>query len=160
MAERLAAAGHDVHLLTYGQGTLQSGRGYRHHRVARVPSDDSRRSGPNAAKPLLDAMLTARLVSLVREHAIEIVHAHNYEAAIAALAARAVAGAPVVYHSHNLMGDELETYFEAAPARRLAAIAGACSTEACRRERIARSHCASGRPPGSSRPGAVATACT
>jgi len=124
MAERLAAAGHEVHLLTYGQGTEQCGRGYRHHRIARLPGDDSRRSGPNAVKPLLDAMLARRLVALVREHAIEIVHAHNYEAAMAALVARARTGVRVVYHSHNLMGDELETYFESAPARRLASLAG------------------------------------
>lgn len=124
MASRLAAAGHDVHLLTYGQGMKQSGVGYVHHRVARVPGDDSRRSGPNLAKPLLDVMLAARLVRLIREQAIEIIHAHNYEAAVAALAARARTGVPVVYHSHNLMGDELETYFEALPVRRLASMLG------------------------------------
>lgn len=124
MAERLAAAGHDVHLLTYGQGAEQVGRGYRHHRIARLPGDDSRRSGPNLIKPLLDAMLARKLVSLVREQGIGILHAHNYEAAVAALAAGAWCRVPVVYHSHNLMGDELETYFESSPARRAAALAG------------------------------------
>jgi len=124
MAERLGRAGHDVHLLTYGQGTEQCGRGYRHHRIARLPGDDSRRSGPNLVKPILDAMLARRLVWLVREHGIEIVHAHNYEAAAAALVARASTSVPVVYHSHNLMGDELETYFEWAPVRSLASLAG------------------------------------
>ncbi len=124
MAEQLAAAGHTVHLLTYGQGVEQVGRGYRHHRIARLPGDDSGRSGPNAAKPLLDAMLARRLVRLVREERVEVVHAHNYEAAIAALVARAVTGAPVVYHSHNLMGDELETYFGSKPARLVASLAG------------------------------------
>ncbi|MFN2375504.1 MAG: glycosyltransferase family 4 protein [Candidatus Binatia bacterium] len=124
MAERLAAAGHDVHLLTYGQGAEQVGRGYRHHRIARLPGDDSQRSGPNLVKPLLDAMLARRLVTLVREQAIGILHAHNYEAAVAALAAGAWCRVPVVYHSHNLMGDELETYFESPRARRVAALAG------------------------------------
>lgn len=124
MAERLAKAGHEVHLLTYGQGVEQSGRGYRHHRIARVPGDDSRRSGPNLAKPLLDAMLASRLASLCREHAVDVVHAHNYEALVAALAARASTGVPVVYHSHNLMGDELETYFEGPVAKTAARAAG------------------------------------
>jgi len=124
MAERLAAAGHEVHLLTYGQGMQQVGRGYRHHRIARLPGENSSRSGPNALKPVLDAMLALRLVQLVRDHDIEIVHAHNYEAAAAALVAKAVTRAAVVYHSHNLMSDELETYFEATLARRLAALAG------------------------------------
>jgi 1,2-diacylglycerol 3-alpha-glucosyltransferase len=125
MAERLAAAGHDVHLLTYGQGAEQVGRGYRHHRIARLPGDDSRRSGPNAAKPVLDAMLAARLVSLVRRERIDLVHAHNYEAAAAALVAKIATRVPVVYHSHNLMGDELATYYSRPLARRAAMLAGA-----------------------------------
>jgi 1,2-diacylglycerol 3-alpha-glucosyltransferase len=124
MAESLAAAGHDVHLLTYGQGAMQTGRGYFHHRIARLPGDDAGRSGPNLAKPALDAMLAARLVRLIREHGIEIVHAHNYEAAAASLVARARTSVPVVYHSHNLMGDELETYFASPFAQRLARLGG------------------------------------
>lgn len=113
-----------MHLLTYGQGSAVDGRGYAHHRVRRLPGDDSRRSGPNLAKPLLDAMLAVELARIVRRHRIDVIHAHNYEAAIAALLARAVTGAPVVYHSHNLMGDELETYFHRALVRRCAAGAG------------------------------------
>lgn len=124
MAEKLAARGHQVHLLTYGQGAQQCGHGYRHHRIARVPGDDSRRSGPNLAKPVLDTMLAARLATLCREYAIDVVHAHNYEAAVASLVARARTGVPVVYHSHNLMGDELETYFEGSAVRTVAAMAG------------------------------------
>ncbi len=124
MAERLAAAGHRVHLLTYGQGEQTSGRGYTHHRTPRVPGDDSRRSGPNLAKPLLDALLAARLIGIVRRHRIDVIHAHNYEAAVAGLVARAVTGVPLVYHSHNLMGDELETYFHGAIPRRLASAFG------------------------------------
>lgn len=125
MAERLAARGHVVHLLTYGQGVQQTGRGYRHHRIARLPGDDASRSGPSLVKPMLDALMTARLVSLTRAEGLEIVHAHNYEAAVIALAARVVTGVPVVYHSHNLMGDELETYFESGTARTAASMAGA-----------------------------------
>jgi 1,2-diacylglycerol 3-alpha-glucosyltransferase len=125
MARGLAARGHDVHLLTYGQGADAGIAGVRHHRARRVPGDDSRRSGPNLAKPFLDALLTAALVRVVREHRIDVIHAHNYEAAITGLVARARTGVPVVYHSHNLMGDELATYFDAAPVRRVAAIAGA-----------------------------------
>ncbi len=125
MAERLAAAGHHVHLLTYGQGHDVYGKGYRHHRTRRLPGDDVERSGPTVLKPVLDLLLVRELVGLCRRERIEIVHAHNYEAAAAAIAARAVTGVPVVYHSHNLMGDELETYFEGRLARRLAGLAGA-----------------------------------
>lgn len=125
MAEALATAGHQVHLLTYGQGFEVFGKGYRHHRTPRLPGDDAARSGPTALKPILDLMLVRALVRLCRRERIEIVHAHNYEAAAAALAARAVTGVPVLYHSHNLMGDELETYFEGRLAKRAAARVGA-----------------------------------
>ena len=124
MAGRLAAAGHDVHLVTYGQGAEAGAGAYRHHRAPRLPGDDSNRSGPNLAKPILDAMLTAVLVRVVRRYAIDVVHAHNYEAAVAALVARRITSAPVVYHSHNLMGDELETYFRSPAARRAAMAVG------------------------------------
>ncbi|HEY2773595.1 MAG TPA: glycosyltransferase family 4 protein [Candidatus Binatia bacterium] len=121
MARHLATAGHEVHLLTYGQGSGLAPDGVVHHRIARLPGDDSSRSGPNLAKPFLDVLLAQRLARIVRERRIDVVHAHNYEAAVAALAARMISGAPVVYHSHNLMGDELETYFAGGVLRRFAA---------------------------------------
>ncbi|MBI5506844.1 MAG: glycosyltransferase family 4 protein [Deltaproteobacteria bacterium] len=125
LAEHLAGAGHHVHLLTYGQGFEVFGKGYHHHRTPRLPGDDTARSGPTMLKPVLDLMLARALVSLCRRERIEIVHAHNYEAAAAAIAARVVTSVPVLYHSHNLLGDELETYFEGRLAKRLAALAGA-----------------------------------
>ena len=126
MARRLAAAGHEVHLVTYGQadGPEPVMPGVQRHRAPRIPGDDSRRSGPNPAKPLLDLLLLRTLLAVVRRHAIDVVHAHNYEAAIVALAARRATGTPVVYHSHNLMGDELETYYRSPSARRLAGRVG------------------------------------
>ncbi len=124
MAAALAARGHEVHLLTYGQGQEVTGSGFVHHRIARLPGDDATRSGPTALKPLLDSLMIGALTALVRRESIEVVHAHNYEAAIVAIAARAVAGAPVVYHSHNVMRDELSTYFERPTAKRLADAAG------------------------------------
>lgn len=124
MAEHLAAAGHEVHLLTYGQGAAFERPGIRHHRTGRVPGDGSMRSGPSLAKPFLDLLLFFRLRAVTKRHRIELVHAHNYEAAVVALAARALTGVPVVYHSHNLMADELPHYFSGGRARRLAAMAG------------------------------------
>ncbi|HYC54797.1 MAG TPA: glycosyltransferase family 4 protein [Candidatus Binatia bacterium] len=158
MAEALARAGHDVHLLTYGQGFAVHGRGYRHHRIRRLPGDDSARSGPTPLKPVLDAMMVAALVRLCRTERIELVHAHNYEAAVAALAARALTGVPVVYHSHNLLGDELETYFASQAARALARRLGRMLDDSIPRradhaialctfsaDRLARGGCARGR---------------
>ncbi len=124
MARRLAEAGHDVDLLTYGQGHAVQGEGYRHHRIRRMPGDDASRSGPSLVKPVLDGLLAARLARMLRRRRVDLVHAHNYEAAVVALAVRAVTGVPVVYHSHNLMADELPTYFEAGPSRALATVVG------------------------------------
>jgi len=120
MADALVSQGHEVHLLTYGQGYRVLDRGYRHHRIRRLPGDDSARSGPTPLKPVLDAMLAKALIDLSRSARIDVVHAHNYEAAAAALVARAATGVPVIYHSHNLLGDELETYFEAPWSQALA----------------------------------------
>lgn len=120
MAENLAATGHEVHLVTYGQGSRFSRPGIRHHRARRLPGDDAMRSGPTLVKPLLDGLMAATLCRVIRRYRIDVVHAHNYEAAVVALVARALTGAAVVYHSHNLLGDELPEYFDARLARALA----------------------------------------
>jgi glycosyltransferase involved in cell wall biosynthesis len=124
MCERLALAGHDIHLLTYGQGEEVTAAGYRHHRIARVPGDDALRSGPRVVKPLLDAMMMGALSRLLGKARFDVVHCHNYEAAVVGLAVRVRRRVPVVYHSHNLMGDELSTYFRARATRRLASVVG------------------------------------
>ncbi|MFP4502558.1 MAG: glycosyltransferase family 4 protein, partial [Candidatus Hydrogenedentota bacterium] len=64
-------------------------------------------AGPSFAKPLLDLALVARLRRIVREHRIDVVHAHNYEALLVALLA---GKRPIVYHAHNVMADELPYY--------------------------------------------------
>ncbi len=124
MCEQLSAAGHDVHLLTYGQGYRVLGAGYTHHRIGRLPGDDSSRSGPSLAKPLLDLMLARRLASLLSGGGFDLVHAHNYEAAVAGLLAKVRTGTPLLYHSHTLFADELPSYFERRAAARLAALVG------------------------------------
>lgn len=124
MSEQLAARGHRVHLLTYGQGQVVTGSGFRHWRIRRLPGDDASRSGPTLVKPLLDGLLAAALDRLVRRERIEVIHAHNYEAAAVAILVGRWRGVPVVYHSHNLMGDELPTYFASRGFKRAASWAG------------------------------------
>ena len=120
LSRRLVERGHEVALLTYGQGQHVDGEGYEHHRIRRLPGDDAMRSGPTPTKPLLDALMLTKLTALLRERPFDIIHAHNYEAAVVGLLARMRTGVPVVYHSHNLMGDELETYFVTPTGRVLA----------------------------------------
>jgi glycosyltransferase involved in cell wall biosynthesis len=46
-----------------------------------------------------------------------VIHAHNYEAAIAGLAVGRLTRRPVVYHGHNALAEELPTYFRGVLAR-------------------------------------------
>ena len=104
----LRERGHDVHLVVYGHGVGEDTTGLPIHRCRRVPGDGHIQSGPYPAKPLQDLALVQTLRRVIREHAIDVVHAHNYEALIVALCARK---RPIVYHAHNAMSDELPYYF-------------------------------------------------
>jgi len=82
------------------------------------------RSGPTAVKPLLDSMMAVRLSSMLGRAPFDVVHCHNYEAAMIGLATRVRRGVPVVYHSHNMMTDELPTYFSGSITRLAAGAVG------------------------------------
>jgi glycosyltransferase involved in cell wall biosynthesis len=99
LARGLGERGHDVHLVTYGE---------RH----------GRRPGPRPGRVLLDAVLVARLWRVVRRASVDVIHAHNYEAAIAGLVVSRLAGRPLVYHGHSALAQELPTYVSGTAARR------------------------------------------
>lgn len=107
-ATALRDAGHDVRLVVYGYGAGEDTSGLPIHRCARFPGARRIAAGPSAAKPFYDAALAWTLRRVARAHGVEVVHAHNYEGLLAALAAGA---GPVVYHAHNAMADELPHYF-------------------------------------------------
>lgn len=120
MARALAARGHDVTVACYAHGLGPDDPEVRVVRTPPVPGYDNLRAGPDLVKPLLDLALAARLARL----RADIVHAHNYEAPVAAALARLRTGTPIVYNAHNTMGEELHTYFEGRLARGLARRAG------------------------------------
>ena len=108
--------GHAVHLVVYGYGVETAGWSLKPeasslfvHRCARIPGVRRTASGPSLAKPFMDVALVRTLRRVIRDEAIDIVHAHNYEGLIVALAA---GKRPIVYHAHNAMADELP-YFAA-----------------------------------------------
>jgi len=103
-ALEVESLGHEVHVVVYGYGVGPDETGLTIHRAAPVPGARRIASGPSLMKPLLDLVLLQRLREVVRRYHIDIIHAHNYEALIVALAARSC---PVVYHAHNAMQDEL-----------------------------------------------------
>lgn len=125
LASGLRRRGHEVVVVTYAEGLEQALADLPVRRIPRIPGCRALGSGPRAAKVVLDAALLARLVGVIERERIEVVHAHNYEAALMGLAARRLTGVPVIYHSHNALAEELPTYFRGRVARRLAAAVGA-----------------------------------
>jgi glycosyltransferase involved in cell wall biosynthesis len=105
-ARALAALGHAVTVVCYGHGERDADNAYRVERIPAVPGYRRLRSGPDLVKPLLDIALAARIADV----ASDVVFAHNAEALIAAIAARARTGVPVVYACHTLLGEELPSY--------------------------------------------------
>src|SRR5262249_7174418 len=100
IAHGLRERGHRVELVTYGSWMRA-------------------RPGLHPARALLDPWLTVRLCYLVRSRSIDVIHAHNYEAAIAGLLVSSLTGCPLVYHGHSALAEELPTYARKPWARAL-----------------------------------------
>lgn len=105
----LRRRGHEVFLVVYGYGAGEDTADVRIVRSARIPGMRRLRAGPSLLKPAADAAMIAALRRLLRAEPIDVVHAHNYEGLLVALAARP--RAPITYHAHNAMADELPYYF-------------------------------------------------
>ncbi|MBI3770100.1 MAG: glycosyltransferase family 4 protein [Deltaproteobacteria bacterium] len=125
LAQGLRSRGHAVVVVAYAEGLEDALAGIPVRRIRPIPGCRALGSGPRPAKLLLDAALFATLRKVLREERVEIVHAHNYEAALVGLAAGRLAGVPVIYHSHNALAEELPTYFRGRLARRVARALGA-----------------------------------
>ncbi|MCC6767243.1 MAG: glycosyltransferase family 4 protein [Deltaproteobacteria bacterium] len=125
LAQGLRARGHDPIVVTYAEGLEEALAGLPVRRIPRMAGLRAVGSGPRAAKLVLDAALLVRLVRVIEGEGIEVIHAHNYEAALVGLVARRLTGVPLIYHSHNALAEELPTYFRSRTARRLARAVGA-----------------------------------
>jgi hypothetical protein len=120
LARALTRAGVEVTVIAYGigQGDLAAhdrAAPYVIWRARRAPGHAALGSGPARGKVAADALLVARAleaVSALRRQGRGpcLIHAHNYEGALAGALVSRVARLPLFYHAHNLMGDELETY--------------------------------------------------
>jgi glycosyltransferase involved in cell wall biosynthesis len=125
LAGGLLARGHEVVVVAYAEGLEDALSGIPVQRILRIPGCRALRSGPRPAKLLLDVALFATLLKVLRRDGIELVHAHNYEAALIGLVASRLIGVPLIYHSHNALVEELPTYFRGRTVRRLARAVGA-----------------------------------
>jgi glycosyltransferase involved in cell wall biosynthesis len=105
LARGLAGRGHAVHLVSWGDAAPD------------LP-------GPHPARFVRDALLLVRLARCVRRQGIDVIHAHNYEAAVVGLVVARATGRPLVYHGHSALADELPMYFARPFGRRLAGAVG------------------------------------
>jgi glycosyltransferase involved in cell wall biosynthesis len=116
MARALGRRGHEVTVVCYGHGQGEVDSEYSVVRTPRVPGYSNLRAGPDIVKPFLNLALAQRIAGIPAD----IVHAHNYEAPIAAALVKRFTGTPLVYSAHNTMVEELPTYFSQPLTKRLA----------------------------------------
>ena len=121
MSESLARLGHDMHIVTYHFGLPIP---IRQINVHRIPAFAYRRfePGPSLTKLcLLDPLLVYKLFQVVRKYAIELIHAHHFEGALAGLAVRRLTGVKVIYDAHTTLNGEMHHYHfvQLEPVKRL-----------------------------------------
>ena len=112
LAINLAELGHDVHLVTYPQKDESlSTKGLKIHRVS-IPFLKANHIaiGPSYRRLLYDFMIIFKLIKIIKNYDIQVIHAHNYESTIAAAIAKRVTGTPLIYNGVNSMADELASY--------------------------------------------------
>lgn len=111
MAEALADRGHEVHVGTYHLGEEPPSARFHVHRIPRVPTYRHSDPGPTYQKLLvLDPLLRRKLDSVLREHEIDIIHAHHYEGLLIAQSIPSARRPPVIYDAHTLLESELPYY--------------------------------------------------
>ena len=110
IAEAMAERGHDVRVVTYHIGQDIPLAGVILHRITPLTGESAVVVGPTLRRPLYDLQMVFQAVKVIRQHKIDIIHAHGYEAALAAWCCKRLTGVPVVYSGHNTMGDELPSY--------------------------------------------------
>ena len=80
------------------------------HRVAALGTNRKITVGPSWQRLGFDALLVPKLIQTVRSLRADIIHAHNFEGALAGFPARLITGRPLIYNAINTMIDELHTY--------------------------------------------------
>ncbi|MBA3482122.1 MAG: glycosyltransferase family 4 protein [Pirellulales bacterium] len=110
LAEATAERGHEVHVVTYHIGEDLPLRGVHLHRIADWTGEQKIVVGPTKYRPLYDFQMIFKTIQIMRRYGCDLMHAHGYEAALAAGCARPFVRRPIMYSAHNRMGDELASY--------------------------------------------------
>lgn len=125
MARALARRARVLLACWAGSGAGPIPEGVEIVRTPWVPGADVLRSGPHPSRPLQDLLLARTVRRLLRTEAIDVVHAHNVEAPLAAWLARGRrARPPLIYDLHTTMRHELPTYGGSWGTRRAARAVG------------------------------------
>jgi 1,2-diacylglycerol 3-alpha-glucosyltransferase len=111
MSDTLVDMGHDIHIVTYAVGQPDINvRRAKVHRIGPFRPQTGAKVGPSREKLVSDLRLLPLLLRVIRRERIDIIHAHNYEAALIGILAKWITGRPLLYNGVNLMSDELATY--------------------------------------------------
>jgi GT2 family glycosyltransferase/glycosyltransferase involved in cell wall biosynthesis len=124
MAEALVARGHEVHVATYHLGgAFPAKPPFTVHRIRNFDSYKKTAPGPALSKLLLlDPMLAATVSDVVRDHGIDLIHAHHFEGLAVSWPAARRHRVPLIYDAHTTLSSELHYYQLGLPhgAKRLA----------------------------------------
>lgn len=117
MSDTLCESGNEVHIITYPHGDETLPVKYaRVHRVAGESDAKRIKVGPSGGKIALDLRMVSLVCRVIREHHVDVIHAHNYEGALIGTLAHWITGKPLLYNAVNTMGDELSSYNFIRPA--------------------------------------------
>lgn len=110
MAEAIAQKGHHVHVVTYHHGEGDISSDVKIHRIIDLGFKRKVVVGPTVEKPILDLLMVFTLCRVVIKKKIDLIHAHNYEGALAGYLASIITRRPMIYNAINTMSDELPSY--------------------------------------------------
>lgn len=110
MSEELARRGHVVRVVTYPLSDQIPITGVEIDRVRQIGANRVVSVGPSYQRLGFDFLLIFKLLRVVREHQIEVIHAHNYEAALIGGIVGRLTGVPVIYNAINTMISELPSF--------------------------------------------------
>jgi len=107
----LGERGHKVEIVTYplSDDSIPVD-GLVIHRVAALGAHRKIVVGPSWQRLGFDALLVPKVIETVRNLRADIIHAHNFEGALAGFPGRLITGRPLIYNAINTMVDELPTY--------------------------------------------------
>jgi 1,2-diacylglycerol 3-alpha-glucosyltransferase len=124
MSDTLSEMGHAVHIVTYPTGQKDITVRYaKVHRTGPFQPETNAKVGPSSEKFVEDLALLRLLRCVIQRERIDIIHAHNYEAALIGVMAKWITRRPLLYNAVNLMSDELAGYNFIRPAWLARAIA-------------------------------------